>query len=180
MNKKGLIAVCIAVLIPLVCYLVLKQASDTAVVVPRHYLPEKTFDTVIDGKMSSDTVWHTVDDIKLVNQLGDTVHLKDIQGKAIVMDFFFTSCGSICPKMTANMAKMQRSFMDGGDVMKKIEELRSLSSAQLQGELLELRKDQFNLRMKKANGSLEKTHLVRMVRKAIAKIKTLLTEKEGK
>lgn len=121
MNKKGLIAVCIAVLIPLVCYLVLKQASDTAVNIPRHYLPEKITDTVIGGKMTSDTVWHTVEDIKLVNQLGDTVHLKDIQGKAIVMDFFFTSCGSICPKMTANMAKMQRSFKEGGDVMQKLD-----------------------------------------------------------
>lgn len=121
MNKKGLIAICIAVLIPLVCYLVLKQASDTAVIIPRHYLPEKTIDTVIDGKMTSDTIWHTVDDIKLLNQLGDTVHLKDIQGKAIVIDFFFTSCGSICPKLTANMAGMQQSFKDGGDVMQKLD-----------------------------------------------------------
>ncbi len=121
MNIKALVAVCIAVLVPLTCYLILKQASDKAVIMPAHYLPDRTIDTVIGGKMSTDTVWHTVNNIKLVNQLGDTVHLHDIQGKAIVMDFFFTSCGSICPTLTRNMVKLQRSFSEGGDPMHKID-----------------------------------------------------------
>ena len=108
-------------LIPLACYIVLKQTSDNAVVMPRHYLPDKLTDTVVDGKMTTDTIWHTVENIKLVNQLGDTIHLHDIQGKSIVMDFFFTSCGSICPKLTANMANMQRGFKEGGDPMNKID-----------------------------------------------------------
>ena len=43
-----------------------------------------------------------------------------------------------------------------------------------------LRKEQFNLRMKKANGTLDKTHLITQVRKAIAQIKTIMTEKVGK
>lgn len=64
--------------------------------------------------------------------------------------------------------------------MKKIEELRNLSSEELQNELLSLRKEQFNLRMKKASGSLDKTHLITMVRKSVARVKTLLTEKAGK
>ncbi|HDV5793339.1 TPA: 50S ribosomal protein L29 [Legionella pneumophila] len=64
--------------------------------------------------------------------------------------------------------------------MKKIDELRSMSVEELQNELLSLRKDQFNLRMKKASGSLDKTHLITMVRKSVAKVKTILTEKAGK
>ncbi len=64
--------------------------------------------------------------------------------------------------------------------MKKIEELRNLSQEELQNELLSLRKEQFNLRMKKASGSLDKTHLITMVRKSVARVKTLLTEKAGK
>lgn len=121
MNKKALIAVCIAVLIPLACYIVLKLESDNAVIMPRHYLPDDIIDTVKNGKKTTDTIWHTVADIKLVNQLGDTVHLYDIQGKAVVIDFFFTSCGSICPTLTKNMAKLQRSFKEGGDPMNKID-----------------------------------------------------------
>ncbi|HAU3566716.1 TPA: 50S ribosomal protein L29 [Legionella pneumophila] len=64
--------------------------------------------------------------------------------------------------------------------MKKIDELRNMSVEELQNELLSLRKDQFNLRMKKAGGSLDKTHLITMVRKSVAKVKTILTEKAGK
>jgi large subunit ribosomal protein L29 len=64
--------------------------------------------------------------------------------------------------------------------MKKNEELRSLSVEDLQNELLVLRKEQLNLRMKKASGSLDKTHLITMLRRAVARVKTMLTEKAGK
>ncbi|MDI1353040.1 MAG: 50S ribosomal protein L29 [bacterium] len=64
--------------------------------------------------------------------------------------------------------------------MKKIDELRNLTVEELQTELLSLRKEQFTLRMKKASGSLDKTHLITMVRKSVAKVKTMLTEKAGK
>ena len=64
--------------------------------------------------------------------------------------------------------------------MKKIDELRNLTPDELQNELLSLRKEQFNLRMKKASGSLDKTHLITMMRKSVARVKTLLTEKAGK
>ncbi|KTC90870.1 50S ribosomal protein L29 [Fluoribacter dumoffii] len=64
--------------------------------------------------------------------------------------------------------------------MKKIDELRGLSVEELQNELLSLRKEQLSLRMKKASGSLDKTHLITMVRKSVARVKTMLTEKAGK
>lgn len=63
--------------------------------------------------------------------------------------------------------------------MKKLDELRKLTLDELQTELLALRKEQFNLRMKKASGSLDKTHLITMVRRSVARIKTILTEKAG-
>ncbi len=64
--------------------------------------------------------------------------------------------------------------------MKKIKELREMKSEELGTELLSLRKDQFTLRMKKANGALDKTHHIKVVRKTIARVKTLMTEKAGK
>ena len=63
--------------------------------------------------------------------------------------------------------------------MKNITELKTMSVSQLQDELLALRKTQFELRMKKANGALNKTHVVTQVRRSIARIKTLMTEKGG-
>jgi len=116
-----MMALCIAVLIPVISYMLVKTAGDEAVVMPHHYLPDSVTTAVKDGKMTTDTVWHKVADIQLVNQLGDTVNLYDIQGKVMVADFIFTTCGYVCPKLTTNMARMQQSFIKGGDPMKKID-----------------------------------------------------------
>jgi large subunit ribosomal protein L29 len=59
----------------------------------------------------------------------------------------------------------------------KAEELRAKTVDELKEQLLALRKEQFNLRFQKASGQLENTGRVREVRRDIARIKTLLTEK---
>jgi large subunit ribosomal protein L29 len=64
--------------------------------------------------------------------------------------------------------------------MKTTKELRSLSEQQLTDELLSLRREQFNLRLKRANGSLDKPHMINLIRKAVARVKTIMTEKGGK
>jgi large subunit ribosomal protein L29 len=55
--------------------------------------------------------------------------------------------------------------------------LRAMSPDQLTDELVKLKKEQFNLRFQKATGQLEKTARVRVVRRTIAKINTVLGEK---
>jgi large subunit ribosomal protein L29 len=59
----------------------------------------------------------------------------------------------------------------------KIKELRDKTVAELQQELLGLLREQFNLRMQRGSEQLARTHLLRDVRRNIARIKTLLTEK---
>lgn len=63
--------------------------------------------------------------------------------------------------------------------MKTVNELRELDSNELHEELLKLRKEQFNFRLTKASGSLEKTHKMNEVRRNIAQVKTIMTEKAG-
>ena len=107
MSKKALLALCIAIALPLVSYLLVKYFGDEAVVMPRRYFEDSIITRVKDGKESSDTVWHQVKNISLVNQLGDTIQLDQLRGKVLVIDFFFTHCGSICPALTRNMKKLQ-------------------------------------------------------------------------
>ena len=121
MSKKSIYSLLIALAIPVFCYLWLKSASESAVDMPRHYLLDTVYESVVDGKLKSDSIWHTTKNIHLVNQLGDSVSLYDQQGKIIILDFFFTSCGSICPRLTNNMSTLQRSFSKGGDTRKKID-----------------------------------------------------------
>lgn len=61
----------------------------------------------------------------------------------------------------------------------KAKELREKSLDELRGELLNLLKEQFNLRMRKATGQLTQTHLLGRAKRDIARVKTVLTEKAG-
>src|SRR4051812_43489482 len=119
MNKKALMSLAVALLLPVLCYLALKYAGDNAVDIPRHYLLDTVITRVEKGRTISDSVWHKTANIHLRNQLGDSVSLYDRPGKIIVADFFFTHCRSICPKLTRNMSQLQQSFLRGGDLRKK-------------------------------------------------------------
>lgn len=57
------------------------------------------------------------------------------------------------------------------------QELKTKSTKELQDELLNLRKEQFNLRMQKATGQLARPDQVKKVRRNIARVKTVLNEK---
>ena len=61
----------------------------------------------------------------------------------------------------------------------KIDEVRGLTPDQMAETLINLKKEQFNLRFQKATGQIEKTHRVDQVRKDIARIKTHLRTKQA-
>jgi len=106
-NSKALLALCIAILLPVVSYLVLKHYSDDASIMPRRYYDDSVITKMVNGKETSDTAWHRVRNITLTNQLGNTVSLDSLHGKVIIADFFFTRCPSICPYLTRNMKRLQ-------------------------------------------------------------------------
>ena len=61
----------------------------------------------------------------------------------------------------------------------KTKELRTQSDDQIAGNLGELKREQFNLRFQAATGQLEKPARVRIVRRTIARIKTLQTQRSA-
>ena len=112
LSKKALIAIFIALLIPITGYLIMKKASETSINMPKRYFYDTVITRMQDGKRLTDTVWHPLADIRLTNQLGQSVSLRDdTKGKVIVADFFFTRCPSICPHLTANMKKLQDALI---------------------------------------------------------------------
>ncbi|MGP8122851.1 MAG: 50S ribosomal protein L29 [Xanthobacteraceae bacterium] len=60
-----------------------------------------------------------------------------------------------------------------------VSDLRALSEDQLNDELLNLKKEQFNLRFQRATGQLENTSRVRVVRREIARAKTIAAQKRA-
>jgi large subunit ribosomal protein L29 len=62
--------------------------------------------------------------------------------------------------------------------MKKAKEIREMTPEQIGKELLDLRREQFNLRMQRATGQGVRTHEFGRIRKDIARLKTVLRERE--
>lgn len=60
---------------------------------------------------------HTIANFSMTDQHNKTITQKDIEGKIHIANFFFTSCGSICPKMTNNLIGFQDKFKNEKDVV---------------------------------------------------------------
>lgn len=96
--------------LPIASYLFVSNLSKDAIKMPRRYFYDTVVVKIEKGKKINDTVWHKVRPFKFKNQFGKEVGLEDWGGKIIIADFFFTSCPSICPKLTRNMKKLQTAF----------------------------------------------------------------------
>lgn len=61
----------------------------------------------------------------------------------------------------------------------KTAEMRQKSEQELNAHMMELLKEQFNLRMQRGSGQLAKNHLMKITRRNIARVKTIMKEKQG-
>ena len=81
------------------------------------YNPSMVNPELVDSTVQYISKYHTVSDFSFTNQNGKIITQKDYEGKIYVADFFFTTCGSICPKMTTNLAVIQKAIINNPKVM---------------------------------------------------------------
>ena len=81
------------------------------------YNPSMVNPELVDSTVQYIAKKHFVADFSFTNQNGKTITQKEYDGKIYVADFFFTTCGSICPKMTSNMVAIQKAFVNNPNVM---------------------------------------------------------------
>ena len=67
---------------------------------------------LVDSTVQEIRKYHTIANFKLTNHLGNTVTHKKYENTIYVADFFFTTCQTICPKMTKNMHLLQKKLKD--------------------------------------------------------------------
>jgi protein SCO1/2 len=71
----------------------------------------------VNGKEVADTIYPQMVDFMFWNQDSVLIHSKEMKGKVWIADFFFTSCTSICPKMTNQMNRLNGLLSDlSGDI----------------------------------------------------------------
>jgi len=81
------------------------------------YTPSDVNPELVDSTIQHVANKHTISDFKFTNQNGKIVTHKDYEGKIYVADFFFTTCPTICPKMTENMVWLQNQLKNNSKVM---------------------------------------------------------------
>ena len=93
-------------------YTALKPEKTLHIFNPSDINPE-----LVDSTVQYISKYHTIADFSFTNQNGKTITQKDYEGKIYVADFFFTTCTSICHKMTANLFDVQEAIKDNPKVM---------------------------------------------------------------
>jgi protein SCO1 len=125
MKNKIKAGILLTVLVaPALVYLFLRFGTENHFKLPR-YLPKIDSTTgeplmkrqlLPNGKMGIDTVYNQIPAWWLIDQNGQVATNSLVKDKIYVADFFFTRCGTICPKLSSQVSRIQRIFKDNDDV----------------------------------------------------------------
>ena len=143
MKKKAFLALMLAIMFPLLGYLLVNYYSKRDTQMPGRYFYDSVSVSQKNGKNIYDTAWHHVSNVAFTNQFGKKVSFADLKGKIIVLDFFFTRCPSICPRLARAMKKLQISFVNNDSIVQFV----SVSVDPVHDSVSELRKwaERFNV-----------------------------------
>jgi protein SCO1/2 len=81
------------------------------------YQPNMVNAELVDSTLQHVKKYHRIADFSLLNQNGDTITQENYRNKIYVADFFFTTCPTICPIMTANLVEVQAALANDPEVL---------------------------------------------------------------
>ena len=112
---KKVIFLVVLFVIPPVAYLLLQTGKNDYKTL-EILGPKEPVNKTINGKEVVDTIYHTVGGFSLLDADSNIVTEKITDGKIYVVDFFFSTCKTICPKMSKQLARVQFQFKEDDDV----------------------------------------------------------------
>ncbi len=81
------------------------------------YQPNMVNAELVDSALQYKKKYHRIANFSLTNQNGTIITQEDYKDKIYIADFFFTTCPTICPIMTKNMADIQEKIMNEGEIL---------------------------------------------------------------
>ena len=112
MRSRILIFVGLFVALVLGAYLIIRPSDRLPI-----YHPSQLDPRLVDPSLKGQAGEHHILDFTLMDQKGALVSLADVKDRIVVADFFFTTCPTICPKMTKQMVRVQEAFADEDRLM---------------------------------------------------------------
>ena len=72
--------------------------------------PIEVSSEMVDSSIIRKGIGHRIGEFEFLNQYGEKTGLNDVKGKVFVAEYFFTTCGTICPVMNQQMQRVQKAF----------------------------------------------------------------------
>lgn len=113
--KRVFIFVIIFVIGVMVSYFMINQNQKS-----KHklkvYNPIDVKAEMVDSLMQGKGYGHRVGNFSFLNQDGEEISLTNIKGSIFVAEYFFTTCGTICPTMNKQMQRVQKAYLNNEQV----------------------------------------------------------------
>lgn len=107
--KKVFILLIIAVLGITISYYIQKPSDNHNLKV---YNPVDVKEEMVDSLMRGIGIGHRIGNFSFENQEGKIISLADVKGNVFVAEYFFTTCGTICPRMNKQMQRVQKAYIE--------------------------------------------------------------------
>lgn len=115
---KYVLGLAVALLLPLSFWVFVKGCAKDQIQMPAYHIPVGIDTTWEDGQAYVDTIYHQVGDFRGENTFGEPFSInEDLPGKILLVNFFFTSCPTICPPLMGNMRMIQEAFKKNDSVI---------------------------------------------------------------
>lgn len=111
--KKILILAFILILAVFIAYFIQKPKDEKKLPVIN---PVDLNEEMVDPELLRIGYGHTIGNFSFLNQESKMITQKDVKGKVFVAEYFFTTCGTICPKMNVQMQRVQKAFKGNNKV----------------------------------------------------------------
>lgn len=112
--NKAIIVIVILIIGVATAYFMTKNSQDVKqlpIIQPKDIKKE-----MVDPSLLEKGIGHRIGEFSLINQDGENITLADVKGKVFVAEYFFTTCMTICPKMTEQMTRVQAAFRNNENV----------------------------------------------------------------
>jgi len=161
----GIVLLCLSAVIIYLFYNALQPKKMLPV-----YQPSMVDPTLVDSTLHYKKKYHRIADFKFTNQNGKTITQDDYKDKIYVADFFFTTCPTICPIMTKNMAGIQEAILDDDDVLLLSHSVTPVIDSVQQLKKYALEKGVVDIKWNLVTG--DKKQIYEMARKSYLAVKT--------